>query len=169
MWYEIDAEGYVIRNVWFDYDKDGQIIQQTATVRDYSVNFTTGNAGFNNGTRYHFLSDILSQDMSNAIRNNKTILREETYCKNGQSCQLITLYETFTEPVQNPGEPQAFSGSGCQVWIDQQTGQQIRTQSFWLLSDGSEAITSTKSTILVEKLDNALQDILDILERVIVP
>jgi hypothetical protein len=55
------------------------------------------------------------------------------------------------------------------VWIDLQTGQQVKRQSFWRLLDGSEKITSTQNTVLVEKLDAPPQEILDILGRVIVP
>jgi hypothetical protein len=169
LWYEIDAEGYVTRYVWSDYNAAGQLIQQTATVGDYSVNFTTGDSGFNQSARYRFSSDMLTKDLSQAAQNNSRVLREESTCEDGRPCLLITLLDTLGAPVQNPGEPQAFSESGRRVWIDLQSGQQVKSQSFWRLSDGSEKVTSTQSTVLVEKLDAPPRQILDILGRVIVP
>ena len=50
-----------------------------------------------------------------------------------------------------------------------QSGQQVKWQSFWRLEDGSEKITSTQSTVWVEKLASAPQEILDILGKVIRP
>jgi hypothetical protein len=169
LWYEIDAEGYVTRNVWLDYNDAGTLLQQAATIGDYTVNFTTGDSGFNPGGRYRVSLDFLTQDISHAAQNNARVLREESTCDNGQACLLITLLDSFDKPVQNAGEPQAFSGSGRRVWIDLQSGQQVKWQSFWRLVDGSEKITSTHSTVLVEKLALPPQDILDILSRVIVP
>ena len=167
-WYEVDKEGYVTRMVWLDYNSDEQIIQQSATVGDYSVNFTTGDSGFNNGSRYRFSLDILTQSLSNAAQSGTRVLREASTCGDGKPCLLITLRENFASAIQNPGEKQAFSGAGQHVWIDQETGQQVKSQSFWLLEDGSESITSTRNIVLVEKMDTPPQAILDILSRVII-
>lgn len=168
LWYEIDAEGYITRNVWLDYNKAGTLIQQTATVGDYTINFTSGDSGSNPGGPYRVSLDFLTQDISHAAQNNARVLREETTCDNGRACLLITGLDSFA-PVQNAGEPQAFSGSGHRVWIDLQSGQQVKWQSFWRLVDGSEKIVSTQNTVLVEKLASPPQDILDILGKVIRP
>ncbi|HAF61576.1 MAG TPA: hypothetical protein DCK95_04545 [Anaerolineaceae bacterium] len=166
-WYEIDREGYVTRIVWLDYNSDGQIIQQSATVGDYSINFTTGDSGLNNGLRYRFSLDIVTQSLSKADQNGTQVLRENSKCEDGRPCLLITMQNNFASAVQNPGEEQAFSGTGQRAWIDLETGQQVKHQSFWLLEDGSESVISTKSTVLVEKVSNPPQKILDILEKVI--
>lgn len=167
-WYEVDEEGYVTRMVWLDYNSDEKIIQQSATVGDYSVNFTTGNSGFNNGSRYRFSLDTLTQSLSNAAQNDTRVLREASTCENGKPCLLITMQNNFASTVQNPGEEQAFAGSGQHVWIDLETGQQVKSQSFWLLENGNESITSTENIVLVEKMDTPPQKILDILSRVII-
>ena len=169
LWYEIDTKGYVTRNVWLDYNDAGTLIQQAASVGDYSINFTSGDSGFNPGGRYRVSLDFLTQDISHAAQNNARVLREETTCDNGRACLLITRLDSFDKPVQNAGEPQAFSGSGRRVWIDLQSGQQVKWQSFWRLVDGSEKIVSTKNTVLVEKLASPPQEILDILGKVIRP
>ncbi len=169
LWYEIDAEGYVTRNVWLDYNDAGTLIQQAASVGDYTINFTSGDSGFNPGGRYRVSLDFLTQDISHAAQNNARVLREETTCDNGRACLLITRFDSFDKPVQNAGEPQAFSGSGRRVWIDLQSGQQVKWQSFWRLVDGSEKIVSTQNTVLVEKLASPPQEILDILSKVIRP
>ena len=169
LWYEIDAEGYVTRNVWLDYNDAGMLIQQAASVGDYTINFTSGDSGSNSGGPYRVSLDFLTQDISHAAQNNDRVLREETTCDNGRACLLITGLDSFDKPVQNAGEPQAFSGSGRRVWIDLQSGQQVKWQSFWWLVDGSEKIVSTQNTVLVEKLASPPKEILDILGKVIRP
>lgn len=82
---------------------------------------------------------------------------------------MVSMSENFEQAIKNPGQTQAFSGSGYRVWIDLTTGQQIKNQSFWLLEDRSEKVTSTTSYLLVEKTEAAPQEIQDILKRVKVP
>lgn len=169
-WFEIDAEGYVLRNVHLDYDKTGQIIQQAATVGNYSVNFTTGVSSLKNDTHYQFSLDKLTGELSRATKyENSQITREEITCNNGRPCLLISGWENFSSPMQNPGETQAFFGAGRHVWIDLETGQQVQYQSFWLLEDGSERINSTSSYILTDKVCSPSQEVLDLLARVIAP
>jgi hypothetical protein len=169
-WYEVDANGYVLSNVHLDYDKTGQIIQQVATVDNYSVNFTTGDSGFNNSMRYRFSLDVLTESLSRVSQDkNSRFTRKETTCDNGRPCLLITSLEPFSSPMQNRGEAQTYSGSGRRTWIDMQTGQQVKEQSFGLVEDGSEQITSTYTYTLVEKVSTPPQAILDILARVVVP
>ena len=168
-WFELDQEGYITRFAWLDFDEAGTLLQQSATVGNYSVNFTTGDSGFNTNISSHFTLDSATQDLNTVIAKDAHFLREEDTCDNGNPCLVISMSENFEQPVQNPGEPQAFTGSGRRVWIDLKTGQQVKNQSFWLLEDGSEKLTSTTSYILVEKVDTAPQEILNILSRVIVP
>jgi hypothetical protein len=168
-WYEIDEEGFVTRSVWLDYDDAGQLIQQSATVGDYSVNFTFAFSGFNEGPRYRITLVGLVVEVSRAIEHGLNVSREEVNCEDGSPCLLISTWETFAEPVQNPGELQAFSGAGQRGWIYLESGMQVKEQSFWKLAGGGEQIESTSSTVLVVRLDSPPQEILDILDRVIVP
>ncbi len=168
-WFELDQKGYITRFVWLDFDEAGTLLQQSATVGNYSVNFTTGDSGFNANISSHFSLDTATQDLNAVIAKGAHFSQEEGTCDNGNPCLVISMSENFEQPVQNPGEPQAFTGSGRRVWIDLATGQQVKNQSFWLLEDGSEKATSTTSYILVEKVATAPQEILNILSRVIVP
>jgi hypothetical protein len=168
-WIEVDAEGYVNRSVWLDYDKDGTLIQQAATVGDYSVNFTLGNSGFNSGMRYLISMDTLSHELNRANPSTARVSREEVDCENARPCLLITSLETFGAPIKNPGETQSFYGAGRRVWIDRQTGEQVKFQSFWRLEDGSELIGSTQTIVQIEKMDNPPQAILELLKRVKAP
>jgi len=168
-WIETDANGYVIRSVWMDKDANGNTIQLTATVGDYSVNFTTGDAGFNNSQPYRFSADILTRDLARAEQNGVTVTREEVTCDDGQPCIVITSKETFSQPTLFAGETQAYIGSGNKVWINLTTGQQIQYQSFWRLEDGTDRIENTEHYLLVEKVSLPTQEILDILDKVKVP
>ncbi len=167
-WYEIDAEGFIARSVSLDYDKDGRILQQSGTVGDYSVNFTYGFSGFNDGTLSLFSMDTLTHSLGSADQYGIQVTHKDSTCENGNDCLLVTLLDTFESPMQNPGEEQAFTGSGQHFWIDEESGLQVRWQSFWVLEDGSESIISTENTILVEKVNTPPQNILDILSKVIV-
>ncbi len=166
-WVEVDAGGYVTRSLNTDYDEGGRIIQQSATVGDYTVNFTAGDAGFNRLARYQFSLDLLAHDLSEEAQFSSSVTREESTCQDGKRCLLFTFLDTSLTMVQNPGITQAFSGyAGRRVWIDPESGQQVQEQSFWRLEDGSEKITSTSRYILVEKVKSPPQEILDILARV---
>jgi hypothetical protein len=169
LWFEVDAEGYVTRSVTLDYNDAGQIIQQAAAVGNYAVNFTYGDSRFNPGPSYRISLDILTRDLSQATQYGSRVIREESTCDDGRSCLLITLWDTSAGSGKNPGEMQAFSGSGRRVWIDRETGQQVKEQRFWRSEDGHEVISSTTSYILVEKVDSPPQEILDILAKIIVP
>ena len=168
-WYEIDPDGYILRNVWLDKDINGQIIQQTATIGSYSVNFTSGDAGFNENKKYRLSLDLLTQDLNQAAQYKTLVTDENTTCENGSACLLITLLDSFAQSVQNPGETENFSGAGRRTWINLQTGQQVKIQYYWLLQAGSERVDYTYKPILVEKVNAPPQEILDILARVVVP
>jgi hypothetical protein len=168
-WIETDANGYVIRSVWMDKDANGNTIQLSATVGDYSVNFTTGDAGYNNGQPYRFSADKLTRDLERAEQYGGSVTREEITCDDGQACIVITSVESFSQPTLLAGETQAFVGSGNTVWINLTTGQQIQFQAFWRLEDGTNRVESTERYLLVEKVSLPPQEILDILAKVIVP
>lgn len=168
-WIGTDANGYVIRSVWMDKDTNGNMIQLSATVGDYSVNFTTGDAGFNNGQPYRFSTDILTRDLAQAEQNGVSITREEVACDDGQPCIIITSVASFSQPTLLAGETQACIGSGNKVWINLMTRQQIQFQSFWRMEDGTDRIETTERYSLVEKVSTPPQEILDILAKVTVP
>ena len=168
-WFETDADGYVIRSVWMDKDINGNTIQLSATVGDYSVNFTTGDAGFNNGQLYRFSTDMVTRGLAQAEQNGVSVTREEVTGEDGQPCIVITSKETFAQSNLSAGETQEFIGAGYKVWINLATGQQFQYQSFWQLEDGTDRIESTFRNLLVEKVSAPPQEILDILAKVMVP
>ncbi len=168
-WLETDSNGYVIRSVWIDKDEHGNTIQLSATVGDYSVNFTSGDAGFNDGKPYRFSADRFSGDLERAEQFDVSVTREETTCDNGQPCIVITSVESFSQPTLLAGETQAFIGSGIKGWINLTTGQQIQLQKFLRLEDGTNRVEYTERYLLVEKVSLPPQEILDILAKVIVP
>ena len=172
LWYEIDADGYITRLLSTDRDKNGQILQQAATVGNYSINFTYGSSGFNDGKRYRVSLDNLAFSLRLAAQDTQDItqvLREQSTCENGNPCLLITVRAYFPAPHQNPGETQAYYGSVKRVWIDAQTGQQVKTETSWLLKDDKETVTSTNRVLAVEKVAAPPQEILNVLAKVVVP
>ena len=167
-WYEIDADGWVLRNLTTHHDANGVILQQSAMVGNYTINFTTGDT-FTDIPPYRFSLDMLTQSVANAAQYNTQVLREETTCEDGSPCLLITLLDSFTQPVQNPGEAKAFNGSGNRTWINLQSGRQVKFESFYVLADGQERVNSTQRTLLVEKVASPPQEVLDIFAKVVAP
>ncbi|MDD5467336.1 MAG: hypothetical protein PHS96_05990 [Anaerolineales bacterium] len=168
-WYEIDPIGYVARQTHTDFAADGGLVQQSATVGNYSINLTTGDSGVNPAPPYRFSADLFSQDLAQAISTGAQVSSEESDCEAGHPCLVITLLEAFPDPVQNPGESVAVSGAGRRLWVDLTTGQQVQLQAFWLEAGGQERIQYTQRTLLVEKVAKPPLAILDLLMRVIVP
>lgn len=151
-WSEVDAEGWVLRNLTTHRDAQGQIIQQAVTVGSYSLNFTTGDT-FTGIQLYQISLDMLTQDLASAASYNAKVLREETQCEDGSPCLLIMIVEQY---------------GGRKVWINLQTGQQVKYQSFRPLPDNQEQVDTTQRIILVEKVAEPPQDILELFARVIV-
>ncbi|PKN92906.1 MAG: hypothetical protein CVU44_12815 [Chloroflexi bacterium HGW-Chloroflexi-6] len=169
-WLEIDEAGYITRTLHTDYDEAGNIIQRTVTVGDYFINFTVGDSGYLGGERYRFSSSSLLADFNAALENsNAAVSIEETQCDNGLPCYLVTFIDIFGASNQNSGEAQSFCGSARQVWVDKMTGQTLKTRVLLRLADGTEQVDHTNTTLLLEKLDMPPQDVVDILEKVIVP
>ncbi len=169
IWYEIDKEGYIQRSVYQDFDANGTLLQQSASIGSYSINFTTGDSGSYPAEPQHVSLDLLSSLLSQVDRSITYVQHEKTQCENGEECLLITIQDALAEPALNPGEEKAFIGSGLRVWINLATGLQVIEQYFWQLEDGSESINSTSQVLLVEKQETAPPQILDVLARVIVP
>lgn len=168
-WLEIDAQGYVIRSVYTDRDAEGNILQQAATVGDYSINFATGASGYFGGQRSRFASGFLRQDFNAVVEYGATVLIEETPCGAGDICYLITFLETFGAPIQNPGESVSFSGSARQVWVDKASGKTLQTRYSWRLQDGTERVDSTQTLLALEKVPAPPQEVLHLLKQVVLP
>jgi hypothetical protein len=77
--------------------------------------------------------------------------------------------DQFAQPVQNSDQPTTFHGHGCRVWINVETGQQVKLQSFWLLEDSTEQIDFTQRVLLVEKVNTPPNDVLAIIGKVVFP
>jgi len=165
-WYEIDTEGWVLRNVTTHHDLNGIILQQAASIGTKGVNLTTGDVF--EYSPYHLSFDFLTHDMDAALQRNESVTREVTSCDDGSSCLLITLVEQFSQPIhQSPDSPVALYGSGLRVWINLESGLQVKHQSFWLLENDKKLVNFTQHVLLVENIDTPPDEILDILERVV--
>lgn len=168
-WLEQDAGGYVIRSIWTDRDKDGNVIQQSVTIGNYSINLTTGDSGYNEYSRYLFSTDMLTQDLIQAAQYQAQVTREEVLCEDGSPCLLVTLFDAFDQGVQNPGEAQLITGMGRKTWVNLSSGQQVVVQAFSRLQDGSEKTEYTDRTLKVEKVDSPSEEVLKVINGVVVP
>jgi hypothetical protein len=166
-WYEIDEAGWVTRSLITHYDANGNILQQSASIGTKGINFTTGDVFDNSPYRLSF--DFLTRDLDSALSREQSIQREETSCDDGSRCLLITVWEQHNPPIQNPGQPIALYGDGIRVWINLETGQQVKHQRFSQLEDGTEQIRYTQRALLTEKTGTPSQDVLEIWNRVVTP
>lgn len=160
-WLEIDDSGRVLRSVQIDRDRDGTVIQQIATKGGHSVNFTYGGT-FDSPAIYRVSIDNVTQQVQGMISDGNLFSREVTTCDDGSACLLITF------PVAH-----RVSGlevrSGWRVWINLVTGQQVRQEEFHMLEDGLFKVDYTFRYLLIEKVADAPQQILDILKNVDTP
>lgn len=168
-WQELDTDGNVIRSIWTDRDKDGNVIQQSVTIGNYWINFTTGESGYNEYSRYLFSTDLLTHDLIQAAQYQSQVTREEAPCDDSSSCLLITLFDAFDQAIQNPGETQMITDMGRKTWVNMTTGQQVKEQAFTRFQDGSERIEFTDRTLMIEKVDSPPEEVLKIINGVVVP
>lgn len=151
-WFEIDAEGWVTRNLVTHWDKDGGMLQQSVSVGIHSLNLTTGEAM--EFPLYRLSLDWFLRDLDTALIHGETVVREETTCEDGSSCLSITLNEM---------------NIARRVWISMETGQQVKLQTSQRDSDGTETTLFTQTFLPVERMDAPPQEVLDLFTRVIFP
>ena len=60
-------------------------------------------------------------------------------------------------------------GNIQKIWMDLQIGKLIRSENIWLYEDGTEKIEAFYGLRIIEKLDSAPQEVLDIFSRIILP
>ena len=169
IWYEIDEEGYVLRSLYTDYDENDVIMQQVATIGDFSVNFTFGHNGYNGSPKYRPTLDMLIPSLLSASEIGSETTREEVKCDNGKNCLLITILDRFDQPFQNRGDEKATAGVIFKVWIDIETGLQFKSESQYIMGDGSQEQSYIETVKIVEKVDQAPEEIVGILDRVVLP
>ncbi len=169
IWYEIDAAGYVLRSLYTDTTTDGSIIQQVAAIGNYSVNFTFGGGGYNNPVAYRPTLDQLSESFKHAEEDKSDIQGEEVDCLDGNRCLLVSVRNMFEHVLQLSGNEKAMSGTVFKVWIDLETGLQFKSETIYLYVDGSETVNSSNQVLKVERMDQAPQEIVGLLDRVVLP
>jgi hypothetical protein len=168
-WLELDAEGYVIRSILTDRDKGGTVIQQTVTIGNYFVNFTTGETGYNEFERYLFSADMLTNDLIQAAQYQSQVTHAEEPCDDGTPCLLVTLFDAFAQASQNPGETQEITGMGRKTWVKLDSGQQVKVQAFSQLDDGSQRVEYTQITVIAENVGSPPNEVQKIINSVVRP
>ncbi len=168
-WYQIDADGYVQRSLYTDYTENGVILQQVATIGNYSINFTFGGGDTNLTEPRRISLDRLSESFVHAEADQSEIIGDEVDCLDGKRCLIISVKNLFGSPIQPSGSEKALGGTIFKVWINLETGLQYKFESNYLYSDGSEEVRSTRQVLLVEKMENAPEEIVGILDRVVLP
>jgi WD40 repeat protein len=151
-WFEVDAEGWVIRSLRADWDAEKNILQQSVSVGTHNMNLTTGEAA--EFPIYRLSFDLLLTDLDYALSHGQTVSREEVACEDGSPCLLITM---------------ADGASTRRTWLNLETGQQVKTQASQKMPDGTEKILFTQTTLSAERVKSPPQDVLDILSKVLFP
>ena len=168
-WYQIDADGYIQRSLSTDYTDKGNILQQAAVIGNYSINFTFGGGDYNSMEPQRISLDRLNESFLHAEAYKSEINGEEVDCLDGKRCLLISVKDLLELPIQPSGYEEAIAATIFKVWIDLETGLQNKFESIYLYSDGSEEVRSTRQVLLVEKMENAPEEIVGILDWVVLP
>jgi hypothetical protein len=168
-WYEIDMDGYIQRSLYTDFNENGTILQQAATIGNYSINFTFGGSGYNELEPRQFSLDRLNESFLHADEYKSEISGEEVDCQDGKRCLLIRVKDLFEQPIQEYGSEKAIGGTVLNVWINLETGLQFKLESIYLYNDGSEEVRSTRQVLQVEKVEQVPAEVIGILDRVVLP
>lgn len=150
-WYEIDQDGWVIRGLTTHLDVNGNVLQQVARIGNKTINFTTGDVS--EYPLYQLSFDFITRDLDSALQRNVQVLHEETTCEDGSRCLLITIEEPS-------------NGRITVVWINLETGQQTKIQTFWRLEDSTMINDYTQRVLLLETRITPPTEILNILDRI---
>ncbi len=167
-WLEINKDGVIIRQLSTDRDVDEIILQQNVRVAGYGVNLTQGNGGtVSSESLQRFREDYVVDVLDRAFQNGQSVQHEETTCE-GQPCWLIWM-QSNVEPFRHPATQKMVIGNIQKIWMDLQIGKLIRSENIWLYEDGTEKIEAFYGLRIIEKLDSAPQEVLDIFSRIILP
>lgn len=168
-WFEIDKDGYVLASTWQDMDAGGNVLQTAATKGTYSVNLTTGDA-MALGETLHLLS-VMQYSPSQIAEPDEmaTYTVVDTVCEDGVACLLMSTDRRFSEPVKIGTDQQLYSGAGSRAWIRQDSGAPIRLETYLVDQNDQEARLASWQVINLEKLSEAPQEILHLLDQVTMP
>ena len=151
-WIEIDSDGWVTRSFTTQTDRAGNILQQSISVGTHNMNLTTGEAG--DFPEYQLSLDWMLADLNYALNNGQIVSREETTCEDNLTCLLVSMSDGITVR---------------RVWINVDTGQQIKLQTSQQTADGEEKVLYTQTFLTVERSDIPPQDVLVIFSKVLFP
>ncbi len=151
-WFEIDSEGWVTRSLRTDWDADKNILQQSVSMNTHNMNLTTGEAG--EFPTYRLSLNWFLADLDYALNHGQSVLREETACEDGSPCLLLTMTD---------------GNIARRVWINLETGQQIKMQTSQPMPDGTENILFTQTFLSVERVEVPPQAVLDVFSKVLLP
>jgi len=168
-WYEINADGNIERSLYTEYSDGGTIIQQAATIGNYSVNFSFGGGGYNELSPRKISLDRLYESFQHADEDNSEISGEEIDCQDGKRCLLIKVQNNFEQPMQFSGNEKPIIATSFKVWVDLSTGLQFKFDSVYLYEDGSEEVRTTRQVLQVDKVEQAPAEVVGILDRVVLP
>lgn len=168
-WYEVNADGYIQRSLYTEFTENGMILQQSATIGNYAINLTFGGSGYNEMEPRRLSLDRLNESFLHADEYKSEISGEEVDCQDGKRCLLIRVKDLLEQPVQISGNEKAIAATIYVVWIDLDTGLQFKFESIYLYEDGSEEVRNTRQVLLVEKVEQAPEEVIGILDRVVLP
>ncbi len=151
-WIEIDSEGWVTRSHTTQTDRARNILQQSISVGTHHLNLTISEAM--EIPVYRLSLDWILADLDYALNNGQAVLREETTCEDGAPCLLVSMSDGATVR---------------RVWINVDTGQQIKIQTSQQMSDGTEKILYTQNFLTVKRTDSPPQDVLEMFSKVLFP
>jgi hypothetical protein len=89
-----------------------------------------------------------------ALTNDQVVQHEEIPCEDDSPCLLISMSD---------------GANVRRVWINVDTGQQVKIQTSQQMSDGTEKILYTQDFLSVERADNPPQDVLELFSKVLFP
>lgn len=168
-WYEVDADGYIQRTLYTEFRENGTILQQSATIGNFSINLTFGSSGYNEMEPRRFSLDRLKESFLHADEYKSEIIGEEVDCQDGKRCLLVRVKDILEQPVQESSSEKAISGTVLKVWIDLETGLQFKFESTYLYEDGSEEVRTKREVLLIEKVEQVPAEVVGILDRVVMP
>lgn len=151
-WYEVDNEGWVLRNLTTHFDGEGNVIQQSVLVGKNSLNLTIGETM--EIPAYQLSLDQTLVALDYALNNSHTVQREDTTCDDSSPCLLIKMRD---------------GKFARHVWVNTNTGQLVKLLALEYGADEAEITQFTQTFLPAEWTSAPPQEVLDLFEKVIFP
>ena len=169
-WIYLDREGYMRIRVVQINSLDGVPILTYLTNDTAHLNLPEGRGGF--GEDLYLAAPSYDNELLSILNwhlaEGRTVERMEVVLE-GRRSWLLRVAQEYEPPQVYQGEPAPVWKSEYRVWVDQETGRVLQSQSVMFYVDGESRVRDTTVFRQLERVETPPSEVLQLLDQMILP